>query len=65
MTREDLEDFSRLLLHNAACFRLPALPGVWPDWMTPQKRREMAANFEQYALEVDVMLSRSDRVGQS
>jgi hypothetical protein len=58
VTDEDLRDFSRLLRLNAEKFRLPALPGVWPDWMTPEKRRSMAANFEQYSIEVDVMLSR-------
>lgn len=29
---------------------------AWPEWMTPQKRREMAANFEQHAIEVDAIL---------
>jgi hypothetical protein len=56
MTNEDLQDFSRLLQHNANLFRLSALPGTWPEWMTPQKRREMAANFEQYAIEVEAIL---------
>lgn len=57
VTGEDLRDFSRLLQINAARFRLPALPGTWPEWMTPEKRRDMAANFEQYSIEVDAMLS--------
>ncbi len=54
---DDLREFSRLLQLNAAKFRLPALPGAWPEWMTAKKRREMADNFEQYAAEVDAMLS--------
>jgi hypothetical protein len=58
VTEEDLRDFSRLLSQNAAKFLLPALPGVWPDWMTPEKRRSMAANFNQYSIEIDAMLSR-------
>ena len=58
MTDEDIKDFSRLLQHNAAMFRLPALPGVWPDWMPPEKRRSMADNFAQYALEIDAMFRR-------
>ena len=56
MTNEDLEEFSRLLRLNAQKFLLPALPGVWPEWMTPEKRRDMAANIEQYAIEVDAIL---------
>lgn len=61
MTEEDLRDFSRLLSENAAKFRLDALPGVWPDWMTPEKRRSMADNFDQYSLEIDAMLCRAAR----
>lgn len=57
MTEDDIRDFSRLLQHNAALFRLPALPNVWPEWMTPEKRRSMADNFDQYAIEIDAMLS--------
>jgi hypothetical protein len=56
MSIEEIEDFSRLLRLNAAKFRLPALPGAWPEWMTAEKRRDMAANFEQYSIEVDAML---------
>lgn len=56
MTNEDLEEFSRLLRLNAARFRLSAIPGTWPEWMTTERRRDMAANFEQYAIEVDVIL---------
>lgn len=38
-------------------FRLLALPNVWPEWMTPEKRRSMADNFEQFSIEIDAMLS--------
>lgn len=61
MTDEDIRDLSMRLSDAAAKFRLPALPGVWPDWMTPEKRRSMADNFDQYSLEIDAMLSRVDR----
>lgn len=57
MTDDDLREFSRLLRLNAKKFRLPALPGAWPAWMTSEKRRSMADNFDQYAIEVDSMLS--------
>lgn len=60
MTDEELVEFSRLLRLNAAKFRLSALPGAWPEWMTLEKRQSMADNFERYAVEVDAMLS--DRV---
>lgn len=57
MTDEDFRELSRLLQLNAARFRVTALPGVWPDWMTPEKRKSMADHFDQYAVEIDAMLS--------
>lgn len=61
MTNEEIREFADMLSHAAENFRLPALPGVWPDWMTPEKRRSMADNFDQYSLDIYVMLSRVER----
>lgn len=53
LSDEERNEVASLLRYNANRFRLDALPGAWPDWMTPKKRLSMADNFERYALEFE------------
>lgn len=53
MHSAEWEETARLLRRAANLFRLDALPGAWPDWMTKAKRQSMADNFEHYADEID------------
>lgn len=53
LSDEERWQLSSQLRYNANRFRLPALPNVWPDWMTAEKRQSMADNFEDYAAHLD------------
>lgn len=53
LTVEERRKLTQQLRYNANRFRLPALPNVWPEWMTPEKRQSMADNFEDCANYLD------------
>jgi len=38
---------------TANLLRMPALPDVWPDWMSQAKREEMADGFEKIAGQIE------------
>lgn len=58
MTAREWAELIDLLRYNAARFRLPALPDAWPEWMTAEKRLQMANDWERIAIELEP-LSRS------
>lgn len=53
MTARDRYKLACIMRRAAAMWRLPAHPAAWPDWMTPEKRQQMAENFDQYAAEIE------------
>jgi hypothetical protein len=40
---------AQLMRHTANVISLPAVGETWPDWMTPERRIEMATAFRQWA----------------
>lgn len=41
------------LRHAARVMEIDALPHVWPDWMTANKRAQMSVNFRMHAAELE------------
>lgn len=60
MTRSDYRTLAMNLGHAANVMRQLAHPMTWPDWMTPQRRAEMADHFEQYQIEIDEAVNRGE-----
>ena len=52
MTQREWLEFEMMLVNAANLFRLPAIH-AWPDWMTPEKRIEMANHFEEIARDIE------------
>jgi hypothetical protein len=53
MNRSEWRDLASKLYHGADVMRLPAHPALWPDWMTKEKRYEMATSFENRLLNLE------------
>lgn len=52
MSRQDECVLASKMSHAADVLSVDALPGGWPDWMTPEKRRDLAASFGRQANEI-------------
>jgi hypothetical protein len=49
MSPKERWKFACVLRHAANVISLPAHPAMWPDWMTPEKRQQIAAHFTEGA----------------
>ncbi len=53
MTKQDWKETADQFRYAARVIALPALPTAWPDWMTYEKRREMAERLLEAAHIID------------
>ena len=60
MTRAEYRELAQHCGHAANVMRQLAHPLTWPDWMTQERREEMAANFERYQIEIDEAVNRGE-----